>query len=277
MGLKHLGLKLKGFRLRLFRIGDVGMRRREEEMEKKPSWMIPISHGYHVVDKMDESELDSVVVQREDIEGLEVWFYGVFDARIGDSVIKYMQSHFFDRFPKQCRIGRKSKQTMRKAYLSARAKAREAQKSDEKCMAGSASVMVINGEKLVIANMGNYRVVICRDGKAHQISTRHHRTAKKHWSSGLFLGGMLSWNYKNARGRSHDKGSEVAVGAEGIDSGTEFVILASNGIWEVMKNQEAVSLIHHIEDPQEAAAYLAKEAVNRMSKSCISCIVIRFD
>jgi len=44
-----------------------------------------------------------------------------------------------------------------------------------------------------------------------------------------------------------------------------------------MKNQEAVNLIRHIEDPQEAAECLAKEALIRMSRSKISCLVIRFD
>ena len=44
-----------------------------------------------------------------------------------------------------------------------------------------------------------------------------------------------------------------------------------------MKNQEAVNLIRHIEDPQEAAECLAKEAFTRMSKTNISCLVIRFD
>lgn len=46
---------------------------------------------------------------------------------------------------------------------------------------------------------------------------------------------------------------------------------------QVMKNQEAINLIRHIEDPQDAAKCLAKEALNRISKSDISCLVIRFD
>lgn len=44
-----------------------------------------------------------------------------------------------------------------------------------------------------------------------------------------------------------------------------------------MKHQEAVNLIRHIEDPQEAAECLAKEALIRMSKKNISCLIIRFD
>lgn len=106
--------------------------------------------------------------------------------------------------------------------------------------------------------------------------------------------------------------SEVAVGYERIGRDTEFVILGSIGIWEVrmktpelnclfsffenlgrddemyrfclyfllfdkaMKHQEAVNLIRHIEDPQEAAECLAKEALIRMTKKNISCLIIRF-
>ena len=69
----------------------------------KQSWMAPVTHGYHVVADQscssiweEESENDSVVVQREQIEGVELWFFGVFDPKIGDKVIKFMQTHFFN-------------------------------------------------------------------------------------------------------------------------------------------------------------------------------------
>ncbi|CAK7327273.1 unnamed protein product [Dovyalis caffra] len=280
MGLNDLHLKLKAFRLKRFLIGN-GDRKRTANMAKKASWMMPISHGYHVVEDQsfkggaDESDFDSVVVQREQIEELELWLFGISDAQIGQGVTKYLQSHLFDRYPNEIR--RKSKEMMRKAYLAARAKVRETQKSDETWKAGSASVMVINREKLVTANMGDFRVVVCRDGVAHQMKSRHRQTAKRHWSRRLFSGRMLSWRFSHAAGTKHSKGSELVVCAERINSDTEFVIIASTGIWEAMKNQEAVNLIGHLEDPQEAAECLAKEALTRMCKSNISCIVIRFD
>lgn len=110
-----------------------------------------------------------------------------------------------------------------------------------------------------------------------------------------------------------------------INSSTEFVILASDGLWKVcvflayftlrcrrlpyivqdfdiqsesfllvlsflvvhihsftlflvkvMKNQEAVDLVKSTKDPQTAAKRLTSEALGRMSKDDISCIVIRF-
>ncbi|EOY06086.1 Phosphatase 2C family protein, putative [Theobroma cacao] len=283
MGLKDLRLKLKAFRLRRFRVGDGGSKKRENGIKKKPSWMMPISHGYHVVDhkslrgSSDDSDFDSVVVQREQIEELELWFFGVFDARIGDGITKYIQSHFFDKKPKESQVHRKSKETMRRAYLGARAKVREAQKEDETLRAGSASVMLINGEKLVTANLGGYRAVICRDGVAHQLSSKRHSGARRHWTRRLFPVRMLVCDSTNAAAIRHGKSSELLVGAEKVDAETEFIIIASNGIWEVMKNQEAVNLIRHLGDPQEAAEWLTKEALSRMSKNSISCVVIRFD
>ncbi|KAL9408371.1 hypothetical protein AB3S75_046851 [Citrus x aurantiifolia] len=266
MGLRDLHLKLKAFRLRRLLIGAGPSKKRQYGIAKKQSWMTPISHGYHVVEdqscrgNLDVSDCDSVVVQREQLDEIELWFFGVFDAQVGDSVARFMQSHFFDRKLKPSQIRRKSKDTLKKAYLGARAKARDAEKADEKWRAGSASVMVINGEKLVIANMGEYRAVVCKDGVADQISSGRQHTAKRHWSRKLFSVRILACDLGNYEtGTKNSKGS------------------ASTGIWEVMKNQEAVSLIRHIGDAQEAAECLAKEALTRMSRSNISCVVVRFD
>ncbi|KAK7280892.1 hypothetical protein RIF29_08450 [Crotalaria pallida] len=271
MGMIDLHIKIKQFRLKRFLLGNGG-RKRNHGTTKKPSWMIPITHGYHVVeqhvvvnDDSDDSDFDSVVIQREQMDNTELWYFGIFDALIGDGVTKYMQSHFFDKKLKESHMRRKTIETLKRAYLGAKTKIKEANKSEEKCRMGSTSVMVINGEKLVIANLGDYRTVLCRFGIAHQITGIHEQSTKRHWYHRFFAG------------TKHSKGSELVVGGERIDSDTEFLILASSGIWEVMKNQEAVNLIRHIEDPQEAAECLAKEALIRMSKSNISCLIIRFD
>ncbi|TKY51911.1 putative protein phosphatase 2C protein 44 [Spatholobus suberectus] len=278
----YLNLKRKAFRLKRFLLGHGG-RKRKHKLAKKPSWMMPISYGYHVVehnmtgDDSDDSDFDSVVAQREQTDHTELWYFGIFDALIGDKVTKYMQSNFFDKKLQESHIRRKSKEALKKAYLGVRVKIREEHKLEETCRMGSASVMMINGEKLVVANMGDYRTVVCRDGIAHQTTGKYQQSAKIHWSRRLFAGHMLACQSGNAAGAKHSKGSELVVRSERIDSDTEFLILASNGIWEVLKNQEAVNLISHIEDPQEAAECLAKEALVRMSKSNISCLIIRFD
>lgn len=104
----------------------------------------------------------------------------------------------------QSQLKRKSKEAMRKAYVGARGKMKE--KAEEKWKGkekgkvgggGSASAIVINGEKLVMANMGGYRAVVCRDGEAHQINrTRQNQGApRRHWSRKLIPGSFYFINH----------------------------------------------------------------------------------
>ncbi|GMH19892.1 hypothetical protein Nepgr_021733 [Nepenthes gracilis] len=242
-----------------FLLGDDGADGKVSMMAKKPPWMTPISHGYHVegqtfrIDQSSSLKSDTIVVQGEQIEHLELWFYGVSDARIDQRIARYMQSHLFNRKPNETR--RKSKEMIRRAYLSAQAEFREMAKADDKLNISSASILVVNGEKLVIANMGDYRAVVCRDGVAHQL--RHNYAGKRHWSRSPYLpqltnahSGVIRRMPKlRIRARSStkeastgsSKSSELIAAAERVDSETNFIILSSNGVWEVTKNQEAIN------------------------------------
>nr|XP_016447281.1 PREDICTED: probable protein phosphatase 2C 10 [Nicotiana tabacum] len=61
-----------------------------------------------------------------------------------------------------------------------------------------------------------------------------------------------------------------------VDGNTDLLILASDGLWKVMSNQEAVDIAKKVKDPQKAAKQLVIEALTRESKDDISCIVVRF-
>lgn len=83
---------------------------------------------------------------------------------------------------------KKSKETLKKAHVHAKAKVRETEKLESTWKMGSASALVINGERLVLANMGEYKAVVCRDGEAFEINRRQQQTTKPHWSHKLFPG-----------------------------------------------------------------------------------------
>ncbi|XP_022855141.1 probable protein phosphatase 2C 39, partial [Olea europaea var. sylvestris] len=70
--------------------------------------------------------------------------------------------------------------------------------------------------------------------------------------------------------------SEPDVAIEMVDDELELIILASDGLWKVMSNQEAVESIRNTKSAQSAAKHLVEEAVSRKSKDDISCIVVRF-
>ncbi|GKV15967.1 hypothetical protein SLEP1_g26687 [Rubroshorea leprosula] len=70
--------------------------------------------------------------------------------------------------------------------------------------------------------------------------------------------------------------SEPDVTVEMIDDDTQFIILASDGLWKVMSNQEATDAIQNIKDARSAAKHLTEEALNRKSSDDISIVVVRF-
>ncbi|BAF14862.2 Os04g0451900, partial [Oryza sativa Japonica Group] len=70
--------------------------------------------------------------------------------------------------------------------------------------------------------------------------------------------------------------SEPDIKVEDIDYTAELLVLASDGLWKVMNNQEVVDVAKRFKDPQAAAKQLTAEALKRDSKDDISCVVVRF-
>lgn len=183
---------------------------------------------------------------------------------------------------------------MKDAYLSTKAKMQqEGQGRDS--VSGATSILVMNGESFVAASVGGYRAVLCEDGMARTLGIKNLRRLKRRWAiSGTYtrlftfcmniLGQMCvvatdiwKMNCTTVNGEHKQRrGSRLVVAAQKVEAEAEFIILASEGVWEVMGSQEAVDLVAHIDDAQEAAECLAEEALHRMSKSAISCIVVRF-
>ncbi len=66
------------------------------------------------------------------------------------------------------------------------------------------------------------------------------------------------------------------VREEQLTADDEFLILASDGLWDVVSNQEATALVRDQPDAEKAAKQLTEEAFLRGSNDNISCIVVRF-
>ncbi|GAB4843107.1 hypothetical protein Ancab_013083 [Ancistrocladus abbreviatus] len=83
----------QGLMLRRLLTEEAGASQKASEAAKKPSWMTSTSHGHHVlqgqtfrIDQSNRLEADNVVIHREQIGHLELWFYGVSDVEIGNWV-----------------------------------------------------------------------------------------------------------------------------------------------------------------------------------------------
>ncbi|KAJ6810239.1 putative protein phosphatase 2C-like protein 44 [Iris pallida] len=73
---------------------------------------------------------------------------------------------------------------------------------------------------------------------------------------------MLHMKFSSSnKGDKPNTRSRLHITTQKVDQETKFIILASDGVWEVRRNQEAMDLVGHIVDAQKAAECLAEEAL----------------
>ncbi|KAH0468790.1 hypothetical protein IEQ34_002022 [Dendrobium chrysotoxum] len=249
-----------------------------------------ISHGYHLVKGQTFHPMeDYVVAQFKHARDSELGLFAIFDGHLGHDVPDYLQSHLFDTILKQPNFLTDTDGAIRKAYEITDSMILN--KANKLGKGGSTAVtaILIDGLKLVVANVGDSRAVICKDGLAKQLSVDHEPNKERKYIE--MKGGFVS----NLPGDVPRVDGQLAVArAFGdrslkvhlssvpdvkdviIDDKTEFLVLASDGLWKVMSNQEVVDAIRDIEEPQVAAKHLTEEALKRKSKDDISCIVVKF-
>ncbi|KAL4343178.1 putative protein phosphatase 2C [Arachis hypogaea] len=71
-------------------------------------------------------------------------------------------------------------------------------------------------------------------------------------------------------------GRELSQQDQEIDEQTKLLILASDGLWDVVPNDDAIALACTEEEPEAAARKLTEAAFSRGSAGNITCIVVRF-
>ncbi|KAE9616999.1 hypothetical protein Lal_00034141 [Lupinus albus] len=249
-----------------------------------------ITHGFHLVKgKSSHPMEDYVVAQFKQVDNHELGLFAIFDGHSGHNVPDYLRSHLFDNILKEPDFWTEPLDAVKRAYTMTDSTILE--KSGELGKGGSTAVtaILVNCQLLIVANIGDSRAVICQNGVAKPLSVDHEPTTE--YEDIKNRGGFVS-NFPGdvprvdgqlAVSRAFgDKSlkkhlsSEPFVTMETIDDDAEFVILASDGLWKVMSNQEAVDAIREIKDARSAAKHLTEEALNRESSDDISCVVVRF-
>ncbi|XP_052736075.1 probable protein phosphatase 2C 76 isoform X2 [Vigna angularis] len=153
----------------------------------------------------------------------------------------------------------------------------------------TASTAVLVDNHLYVANVGDSRTIISKAGKAIALSEDHkpNRSDERKrienaggvvmWAGTWRVGGVLAMS--RAFGNRMLKQFVVAepeIQDQQMDEQIELLILASDGLWDVVQNDDAVSLARTEEEPEAAARKLTEAAFSRGSADNITCIVVRF-
>ncbi|XP_047943610.1 probable protein phosphatase 2C 58 isoform X1 [Salvia hispanica] len=249
-----------------------------------------VTHGSYLMKGKSNRPMEDYLVSELRVIGEDaLGLFAIYDGHMGHGVANYLQLNLFDNILKQGDFWTDIKLAIKSAYQTTDKEILE--KSFELGKGGSTAVnaILINGQRLVVANVGDSRAVISKKGVAKQLSVDHDPTREKELieSKGGFVsnrpGDVPRVDGQLAVARAFgDKSlkkhvtSEPDIAVQTIDDDVEFLILASDGVWTVMSNQDAVNSIKAIKDPHAAAKRLVDEALSRKSRDDISCVVVRF-
>ncbi|XP_031255815.1 protein phosphatase 2C 51-like [Pistacia vera] len=174
--------------------------------------------------------------------------------------------------------------------------------AEMRTMGSTAVVVMVGKDELVVANCGDSRAVLCRGGVAVPLSRDHKPDRPDETERVEAAGGrIINWNGSRVLGvlaTSRSIGdeymkpyviSEPEVTVNERMESDDFLIIASDGLWDVVTNEFACEVVRRCLNGQlrvrfsedcigtsaaEASTFLAELAMARGSKDNISVIVV---
>ncbi|KAL5213452.1 hypothetical protein ABZP36_024299 [Zizania latifolia] len=247
------------------------------------------SYGYASCPGKRASMEDFYETRIDGVDGETIGLFGVFDGHGGARAAEYVKQHLFSNLIKHPKFISDTKSAIAETYNHTDSEFLKADSSHTTDAGSTASTAILVGDRLLVANVGDSRAVVCRGGSAIAVSRDHKPDQSDErqrieeaggfvmWAGTWRVGGVLA--VSRAFGDKLLKQYVVAdpeIKEEIVDSSLEFLILASDGLWDVVTNEEAVSMVKPVQDPEQAAKRLLQEAYQRGSADNITVVIVRF-
>ncbi|XP_047059342.1 probable protein phosphatase 2C 7 [Lolium rigidum] len=215
--------------------------------------------------------------------------FGVFDGHGGSCAAKYLKDHLFENLLKHPAFITDTKLAISESYKETDADFLAAETTICRDSGSTASTAIFVGNHLYVANVGDSRAVISKAGKAIALSDDHKPDRSDERERIENAGGVVTfsgtWRVGGVLAMSRAFGdrllkqfvvAEPEIQEQEIDDELEFLILASDGLWDVVPNEHAVAFVKEVVGPEAAARKLTEIAYRRGSRDNITCIVVEF-
>jgi serine/threonine protein phosphatase PrpC len=148
---------------------------------------------------------------------------------------------------------------------------------------GSTAVAVLLHESeeghrtLLSANVGDSRAILSRRGRAVDLTRDHKPNEEREKARILAMGETIEWDRISKVHRVRnlslsraigDRYAKPAVSGEVeinhypvVEDGDEFILLASDGLWDVMTSEDAVAFVHQRIESELASENIAKDDI----------------
>ncbi|CAL5199049.1 unnamed protein product [Lathyrus oleraceus] len=230
-------------------------------------------------------------------------FYAVFDGHGGPEAAAFVKRNamrlFFEdadmlqSYDTDAFFLEKLEVSHRRAFIRADLALADEQSVSSSCGTTALTALVL-GRHLLVANAGDCRAVLCKRGAAVEMSQDHRPSYLPERRRVEELGGFIDdgylngylsvtralgdWDLKFPLGAASPLIAEPDVQLVTLTEEDEFLIIACDGIWDVISSQVAVSLVRRglrrHNDPQQSARDLVKEALRLNTSDNLTVVVI---
>jgi protein phosphatase 1L len=221
-------------------------------------------------------------------------FFGVYDGHGGCRVAEYLAGNLHKLIGKRLTENKVMEEVEQAIYASFSAADKQVDQFQKQ--GSTAIVALLLDDTLWIANTGDSRAVIFKkEGDSRKIwFTRDHKPDDSDERARIEAEGGTIFFY-NGAWRVGRLSLSRAIGdypkepglsaipdveAFALNAFYQFMILASDGIWDVISNEEAVRQVQNVfrvgGNAQKAAEALVKKALEKRSRDDLTAMVVRF-
>ncbi|ESQ46679.1 hypothetical protein EUTSA_v10000194mg [Eutrema salsugineum] len=227
-------------------------------------------------------------------------FYGVFDGHGGKHAADFACHHIPRYIVEDQEFPSEINKVISSAFLQTDTAFSEACALDGSLSSGTTALAaILFGRSLVVANAGDCRAVLSRQGKAIEMSKDHKPMSSKERrrieaSGGSVYDGYLNGqlNVARALGDFHMEGmkkkkdgsnggpliAEPEIMSTKLTEEDEFLIIGCDGVWDVFMSQNAVDFarrrLQEHNDPVMCSKELVEEALKRKSGDNVTAVVV---
>ncbi|MCD7471279.1 hypothetical protein HAX54_011613 [Datura stramonium] len=131
------------------------------------------SYGYATFKGKRASMEDFYETSISEVDGQMVAFFGVFDGHGGSRTAEYLKNNLFKNLSSHPDFIKDTKSAIVEAFKQTDVDYLNEEKGQQKDAGSTASTAVLLGDRLLVANVGDSRVVACRDGSGSRKSSKY--------------------------------------------------------------------------------------------------------
>ncbi|XP_057429021.1 probable protein phosphatase 2C 27 [Lotus japonicus] len=230
-----------------------------------------------------------------------VSFYGVFDGHGGKSAAQFVRDHLPRLIVEDVNFPLELEKVVKRSFMETDAAFLKVSSHESSLSSGTTALTaIIFGRSLLVANAGDCRAVMSRRGKVIEMSKDHRPNCIKERMRIESLGGFIDDGYLNgqlgvsrALGDWHlegmkemsERGGPLSAEPElklmTLTKEDEFLIIASDGVWDVFSSQNAVDFarrrLQEHNDEKLCCKEIVQEAIKRRSTDNLTVLMVCFN